>query len=136
MIWASGLIEGEGCITRQVTTKRSKEYLYWQLKVTSTDYDVLERLRSSFGFGRIYSQKGNPRHKEAWQWHIYRQPELYAALVAIWPFLCSRRQARATEAIIEMGARTGWRANRRVVPDQIMIPPAACFRSTPAKVSV
>lgn len=114
MAWAAGLIEGEGCVTRQITSARSNRGSYWQLTVTSTDLDVLERLREVIGFGRIYEQaEAGPRRKRAWQYKVYRQNELYAVLAALFGFMCARRQGRMSEAIVEMGARGPWQMQMR-----------------------
>ena len=119
VLWAAGFIEGEGCLVRQITTKRSIAYDYWVLTVSNTDLDVLEKLRDIFPAGRLYFQrriKGNKPHwKPTWQWRLCRQPELYAALAAIYPFMGARRSARVKEAMILMGARGPWRENRRRV---------------------
>jgi len=112
--WASGFIEGEGCITRQITTKRSTQYSYWLLKVSSTDLDALEKLQQILTVGRIYKQtRSAAHHKKTWQLTVYRQPELYAVLAAIFDFLCLRRRLRAEEALREMSARGPWREGRR-----------------------
>lgn len=112
--WASGLFEGDGCISRNITTKRSKQYNYWKIMLASTDYDVLERFQSIIGFGRIYRQKRQKDYwKPAWQWNTYRQPELYAALAAMFTFFASRRRAKALEALVEMGSRPSYQASRR-----------------------
>lgn len=121
LAWACGLIEGEGRITRQITYKGSDKYNYWQLKVTSTDLDVLERLAETFGVGRIYEQKRQQEHhKQAWQYKVYRQDELLSLLIAIRPFMLSRRAARIDEALSEMHEgvkRQIHRANKTPVPN-------------------
>lgn len=89
LAWAGGFLEGEGCISRQITTARSKRYSYWVLRASSTDLDTLEKLQRILGVGSIYKQKisksKTPR-KRAWQWTVYRQPEVYAILIAIFTF--------------------------------------------------
>lgn len=122
VVWAAGLIEGEGCITKQITTRRSREYGYWQIKVASTDLDVLVEVRAAFGCGVISPQKRAAQWKKSWHLSIYRQPEVYAVLVAIYPFLCARRKARAKEALLAMNARGPWRNGRRPRP-VVVVPP-------------
>lgn len=108
LAWCAGLIEGEGCVTRNITTKRSENYNYWQLKVTSTDLDVLTKLQDILGVGRIYKQKVAINRKEAWQYKVYRQKDLYAVLAAIFCFMLSRRKERITLALMEMSGRKEW----------------------------
>lgn len=115
--WVTALVEGEGCITRQITTVRSAQYKYWLVTVGSTDYDVLKRLMRWTLCGRIYKQKVGPKpgggpRKPVWQWRVYRQQEVLDLLVAIEPLLCRRRRARALEALADLRGRT-WRESRR-----------------------
>lgn len=110
LAWCAGMIEGEGCVTRNITTPTGSKYNYWQLKVASTDLDVLENLQSILKVGRIYHQRvANEKHKEAWQYKVYRQKDLYAVLAAIYCFMLSRRKERITLALMEMSNRPEWR---------------------------
>ncbi len=118
LAWAGGFLEGEGCISRQGTVDRSKRYGYWALRATSTDLDSLEKLQQILGVGSIYNKKttnSQYNRKRAWQWTVYRQPEVYATIIAVFSFLCARRRAKAKEALVEMGARGPWKRGSRTV---------------------
>ncbi len=113
--WSAGIIEGEGCVTRQITTKRSKAYNYWVISVSSTDIDVLERLQGILKVGSIYKQKTGEKHKQAWQLRIYRQAEVLQTLYLLLPFMCLRRSARIREALASMTSRLPYREGRREI---------------------
>ena len=112
LAWAAGLFEGEGCVGRYITTKRSVKYDYWQVRISSTDLDVLRKFQRIIGFGKIYKHKTTGARKRAWQHNIYRQPEVYAVLALLFQFMGSRRKAKMREALMEMGARQPWRVAR------------------------
>jgi hypothetical protein len=116
--WAAGLFEGEGCVSRYITTKRSRQYGYWQTKLSSTDLDVVERFCEIVGVGRIYVQKrSNPDWKPAYQHCIYRQPEVLATLELLRPFMLARRAAKIDEALTEMRGRV-YKPGRRATPQR------------------
>lgn len=97
--WVAGLIEGEGCICEYARSHRSKKYKYWQIRVTMTDFDVLEKLLKTTGAGRIYDHPpGRGNRKRAWVWTVYRQEEVYRILEAIYPHMGNRRRGKIQEA--------------------------------------
>lgn len=98
--WAAGLFEGEGCISRSV---QRGGLIRWQLILTSTDRDVLERFRGVLGFGSIY-RKHQPveRWKPCYSWILSKHFLIYAVLVMLYPWFGKRRQAKAREALLEI----------------------------------
>lgn len=86
--WAAGIFEGEGtiCISKETTFK--------YIGVTSTDYDVLERLKLNFG-GKIYSNgpKKKSHWKDAFIWRL-NQEDSIKFLDLIYEYLLSRRKER------------------------------------------
>lgn len=105
LAWAAGLFEGEGCVSRYITTKRSREYKYWHVRLGLTDPDVLRRFRDVIGFGRIYRQKTQKGCKPAEQWTCYVQNEVYAVLAALYQFMGERRRTKMWEALVDIASR-------------------------------
>jgi len=99
ILWASGLLEGEGCFTLAThkPKNRGRAYLYLRVDATSTDLDVLEKLQNIFG-GSLYflnRDKGKP----IWRWCVQKLEDVYAICVAVYPFMCKRRQSRIRELV-------------------------------------
>ena len=92
--WAAGLFEGEGSIAiRQNSTV--------MLTLASTDADVVFRFRAVVGTGRLSSQAPgrNGRHKRLWRVDITEVAEVLRVIETLYPWLGSRRRARADEAV-------------------------------------
>lgn len=99
LAWAGGLFEGEGCISLDKKPAGKKSA---RLRITSTDKDVLDRFRMIIGVGVLngpYINRRHPHYKPKWAYSASGGRSVYPVLVALWPFLCSRRQAKAEEAI-------------------------------------
>lgn len=93
VIWAAGLIEGEGCFTSHT----NQPYLL----VDMTDEDVIHKLHSIFPFGIMrgpYHHKKHPNNKPRYRFDAFGK-SAYAIAIMIYPFLCSRRQEKITELI-------------------------------------
>lgn len=98
--WFTGLFEGEGCFAWS-----GKNSVY--LTVTSTDRDVLERMRSIAGCGTLGkrtepSRTRHPNWKESWYWQISRADQVEEIIDRMEPYLCSRRLERAQEARLRL----------------------------------
>ncbi len=88
--WAAGIVEGEGYIG--VTGNKVV------VAVEMTDLDVLEKLHDNFGGSLLIQKLRNERWKQSWRWQLTGTLQAKAFLKLIYPFLGSRRQARADEA--------------------------------------
>lgn len=112
--WLAGLVEGEGSIVRYwgggtgpANRGLRGGRISWNLSIQMTDLDVVERAHEIAGCGTVggpYQNKGDgkKKYKETWIWHVTRRAEVYAILVAIWPWFCKRRQEKATEALLDL----------------------------------
>ncbi|WP_433175116.1 hypothetical protein [Actinoallomurus sp. CA-150999] len=90
--WLAGILEGEGSFISK--TKLS-------ISVAMTDQDVIERLSTLTGVGRVYAlgrQKGH--HKDVWRWTIYRRAHLKSITEAVLPWLGKRRTV-AAQALLD-----------------------------------
>lgn len=94
LAWAAGIFEGEGCIS--VSTKGRRRL---KLSVSMTDRDVIEKLSRIIGLGSIGGPYTKVGLKDNWQWQVTSSEDVQAVLAAFWEFLCSRRKAKAVEAI-------------------------------------
>lgn len=104
--WAAGLFEGEGCVGVYSKPSGSRGPRKGPtMKITMTDRDVLDKFHGIVGVGSISGpqrHKGKEHHKEFWSWACNGTEKVQALLAAFWPFLCSRRQAKAADVIREM----------------------------------
>lgn len=104
LAWAGGFFEGEGCITQYNGWSNNRRYMYPKLEVSSTDLDALERFRKCLGglgtITRPESDKRKPDHyKPKFRWFLSSWPIVQAVVALLYPFLCTRRQARAREVL-------------------------------------
>lgn len=93
--WAAGLYEGEGSAHLRVQPR------FFGLSVTSTDEDVLRKLRRVLGVGNVtgpYTSK-NPHHKAFYRWSTTTFEHAQFAAAALWPHLCVRRQGQIHRAL-------------------------------------
>jgi hypothetical protein len=95
--WATGVFEGEGCITACGDTGKSKTP---ELHVDMCDEDVLRRFAAIFGgnvTGPTYREGCTP----IYHWRLSGIKPAQAALRLMWPYLGERRRARAALLIAE-----------------------------------
>lgn len=98
VIWAAGLFEGEGTIT---LSKLPSGKHYPRIKVKMTDEDSVAKFASIFDmkYSPVQEDKSWQDHwKPAWYTDCTGK-KAYAVLMAMWPWLGKRRQARAIETI-------------------------------------
>lgn len=90
--WAAGLIEGEGCFT-----VHSKHHPYFLLDMC--DLDVLEKFHSVFPNTTLrgpYTDGKRPDYKPRYRVDAFG-PKCIEIMDIVYPYLCSRRQAKITE---------------------------------------
>ena len=106
--WVVGILEGEGCF---FITSRTKgpygPYLYARVTVCMTDRDVLERLQRVTGIGMLEKirERKDPRHKPISQWIVCRNQEAIELMVAVYPHMGARRQAKIREVLAQVEKR-------------------------------
>ena len=109
--WAAGLFEGEGCITGRKQTA--------QLQLNMTDEDVVRQFHRLIGVGTVcgpYRNKRLPHAKPCWRWVCGGAMHVQAVLAALWPFLMSRRQAKAREVIVALSSMQPHPKHRKACP--------------------
>ena len=94
LAYCAGLMDGEGCIT---LSKDGDTNYRLRIKITSTDYSVLEWLQEHFGGSINLSRKESEYNKEAWDW-ICRTEDQVVFLFGILPYTIIKR-AQIIEAL-------------------------------------
>ena len=94
LAYCAGLMDGEGCIT---LTRDSESNYRLRIKITSTDYSVLEWLQGHFGGSIVLSRKGTEKHKETWDW-VCKVEDQVVFLFGILPYTIIKR-AQIIEAL-------------------------------------
>jgi hypothetical protein len=85
-IYAAGFVDGAGCISTSGTTG-------FRVTITSTDRDVLNWMRATFG-GNINEQHRpeNPNWSASWKWIVSSKPDVSRFLQAIYPYLKTKKE--------------------------------------------
>lgn len=109
IIWAAGLFEGEGSLTTKPAPEAEPGTRGgWAMQLSSTDEDVVRRFASIVGCGTVYGPYTNKgRHAQGrwrpyWKWACQARDQVYGLLAKLYPFLGSRRRARAAEAMADL----------------------------------
>lgn len=101
--WLAGLLEGEGTIV--FTSVNSIA-----LTIFMTDEDVLRRCHEFTEAGMVtgpYQNKKRPTHKPLWKWSVTKGAHAEAILIAIYPWMGIRRQARIGAALERLAGSRG-----------------------------
>ena len=94
LAYCAGLFDGEGCIT---LTRDSESNYRLRIKITSTDYSVLEWLQEHFDGYIHLSRKESKYNKEAWDW-VCKVEDQVVFLFGILPYTIIKR-AHIIEAL-------------------------------------
>jgi hypothetical protein len=102
--WIAGILEGEGCWT----TKNGRAT--WWISVRMTDRDIVERLATLTGIGRLSEEKPRPGHKHVWAWGVGVRQHREWLTLKVWPWLGERRRERIRQLWPEVdhAAVTQW----------------------------
>ena len=92
--WLAGLYEGEGCLVRRVD--RRSGAISWELSISGTDADVIERAHTLTGVGSTNSvRRQRERGQGAYRWHVASRDEIAFVVGLILPHLGRRRSVQA-----------------------------------------
>lgn len=112
LAWLAGIIEGEGCI--YFVNRRG-----WRggIRVHMTDEDVVRRCLAVTGLGFIYAGT-TPAGRPAWHWNVTRRDDCARLLLALYPLMGKRRQAKIAETAEKVCTtyRENGRGNQRRRP--------------------
>jgi len=96
-VWLAGIYEGEGCCTATYSATRRPT---WLLVIKMTDEDTVRDLREvAGGLGTVYVDVLRDGCKPSWTWRVFRRDEVEYLLQKMYPWLHSRRRAKADEAL-------------------------------------
>jgi hypothetical protein len=107
VVWAAGLIEGEG--TFQWRKSQSP-----RVSCAMTDLDVLERLRDNFGGNICKTTKQQEHHKQAWVWYLGGEAAI-EFMKQVQPWMGKRRSAKIDEVVSLWNTRQNELAEKRKV---------------------
>jgi len=91
-LWAAGVVEGEGCFTCH-----SKNHPYFLMDMC--DLDVLTKFQTVFPMVSLrgpYYDKKSPQYKARYRVDAFG-PKAVTVMMALYPFLLSRRQEKIRE---------------------------------------
>lgn len=97
--WTAGILEGEGSFSRLKT--RNGSYVP-RVVCSMSDRDVLEELQRIWG-GKIWTkgEKRESHHKEMFYWSTSSQWDAVELMIAVLPFMGTRRSFRINELLSE-----------------------------------
>ena len=92
--WLAGIFEGEGNVSKAGKSS-------YQMRITSTDKDIIERVHQLAGCGSMSEVKRNaPSHwKPAWIWYTAKRENVAQLLLTFLPFLGERRAYNALNVL-------------------------------------
>ena len=94
--WASGLFEGEGCISQASNRPNT-----FTLEIWSSDYDVIEAFNSIVPYGSVCerAKKREAHHKTMYGWRCFTRDHIREILVMMLPYLGNRRAHKALNCL-------------------------------------
>ena len=102
--WAAGLFEGEGCITW-----RDKDHTKPYIKMTMTDFDVVQKFQEVVGSGSTYyvhHSRQNPKWKDQLMWREGNKEQVIRILSAMLPYFGLRRAYKALNILDDLELAT------------------------------
>jgi hypothetical protein len=100
IIWAAGLFEGEGSFAAGMSVHKRNKKPRLGMRMTTTDRDVAERFMKAVGVGtiRVRPQTGlGTKDVHEWGTGGFHRTQYLVAM--FWPWLGTRRRARALEVL-------------------------------------
>jgi hypothetical protein len=91
--WLAGLLEGEGSFTlQQPLNAKGEPRTRIAISLQMTDLDVLEKVASLVGDGKVLTAKRQAgHHKETWRWQISSRGITAELMARILPYMSKRR---------------------------------------------
>lgn len=112
LAWAAGLFEGEGYITYG---QQHSDSVRLRLGLNITDEDVIRQFHKIVGVGTLSGPHVRPgsHHKPIWTWYASSFEAAQALIAAFYPWLHSRRRAKALETLKAVADSRASRSYRR-----------------------
>lgn len=97
MAWATGLYEGEGC----VSLDRSQGRVCAHMALGMTDLDVVQDFADIVGVGHLQHRPyAQVNRKPMWYWRLNTFADLQALAAAMWPWLHGRRRGQIRRCLM------------------------------------
>lgn len=90
--WLAGIIEGEGSLTKN-------KYNSWQLQITMTDKDVIEKISQLVDQKMWKKKKYKETEKQAYKVTLCHKDKLRQLLPRLMPYMGQRRYNRMEECM-------------------------------------
>lgn len=106
IIWAAGLLEGEGCFSKHV--RKSNNKVEYAIHCEMTDEDVINKLHSIFNVGtvvqrlNISGRTDKRTRKQSWIWSVQNKAGILHVLKSIQPYMFQRRLIKINEIIKDL----------------------------------
>lgn len=96
-LWAGGVYEGEGSLTRNNTKAKTAA----QLSISMKDKDVIEKLLLITGRGHLQGPyiRDNPKWSAMYRWSVYNREDIFFILKGFWETLSQRRKEQALKVM-------------------------------------
>ncbi len=112
LAWAAGLFEGEGCLS--FTRRPNGSLRNAQAILRMTDEDTVRSFQQALGFGTIYAYPKRREHwKPTWDWKASTFELFQMTVILLWPWLKSRRRAKAVKVLQQYHAAEPVRTVKR-----------------------
>lgn len=114
LAWAAGLFEGEGTFSTRSGRNGGKRDRGLTAKIKMADEDVVRKFYSIVTVGNLtgpYPSDGIGT-KSLWVWQTGSFEGVQAVIAMLWPWLHSRRKARAKELLIRYYSVEGIRGRK------------------------
>lgn len=110
--WVAGIIEGEGTIAVPPGN------IYPSIRVEMADKDIIDRLQSITGLGKVVMRKTKqqPHHKTKWVWSVCARAEVISLIEEITPWRGERRLDRINQAVVRLARPIGVSGPKPRVP--------------------
>lgn len=118
LAWLGGLFDGEGCISLRVNKEKNWSSIVFQFRMTDKDsLDTASKVISDFLKRHCkvvgpYTDPKKPHHKPIYALDVTNRNDVYALVVAIWPYVNERRKGKIFE-FIEWYKTTDYRNKSR-----------------------
>ena len=113
--WLAGLYEGEGSLVRRTDARNSS--VSWELSITCTDADVIERAHAFTGLGSVtLVRRQRPHWQDKYRWRLGSRDEIAFVLGLLAPHLGQRRKAQV-DAFLDWYRRR--QSEQHAAPDEV-----------------
>lgn len=105
LAWLGGLFDGEGCLSLRINKNRNWGAIVFQFRMTDKDsLDTASHIISKFLKKKCnvlgpYKTKNKPQYKDLFCLDVTNRNDVYALIVAIWPYVNERRKSKFKEFI-------------------------------------